>query len=83
MLLFLSWVAAAEPRSIDPSTAWAIIVALGGVISAMAVYIVRMHKVYGRKINDLYDKRIEDLKQNLELVTTLERVVYREKKGGK
>lgn len=37
----------------------------------------------GHKINELYDKRIDDMKDTLELVTTLERVVHKEKKGGK
>lgn len=86
MWVFLSLLGEPEGRSIDPTTAWTLIGALGGVVTAMAAYIVKMHKVYGRKINELYDQRIADLKSNLELVQTLERVVYREHpktKGGK
>ncbi len=37
----------------------------------------------GLKINELYDKRLEDMKETLELVTTLEGVVYKQRKGGK
>jgi hypothetical protein len=37
----------------------------------------------GLKINELYDKRIEDMKSALDLVQTLERVVYKERRGGK
>jgi hypothetical protein len=37
----------------------------------------------GQKINEQYDKRIEDMKETLDLVATLERVVNRERKGGK
>lgn len=88
-------------RSIDPGTAWTIIVVLGGVIAGMAGFQVWTWKAHGKelrtlntahnakvtemgnKINELYDKRIEDMKDTLELVSTLEKVVYRERKGGK
>lgn len=90
-----------DTRSIDPGTAWTIIVALGGVIVGMAGYIVVTWTKHGReirslnaahaakvtemgnKINELYDKRIEDMKESLELVATLEGVVYKQRKGGK
>lgn len=103
MALLLSlwgWAQEAK-RSIDPGTAWTIIVTLAVAIAGMAGFMVWTWKAHGKeirslnaahatkvtemgqKINELYDKRIEDMKDTLELVATLEKVVYKERKGGK
>ncbi len=101
-LLSMLWqVVEDTKRSIDPGTAWTIIVCLGGVIAGMALFQVATWRAHsnnkdalnaahaakvtemGNKINELYDKRIEDMKDTLELVATLEKVVFRERKGGK
>lgn len=77
-------------RSIDPTTAWTIIAAEGTFIATLVGIIVAQQKRYerkvtemGEKINALYDKRVEDMKSGLDLVATLEGVVYKQRKGGK
>jgi hypothetical protein len=100
-LLLSVWKVANETRSIDPGTAWTIIVVLGAVIGGMAGYTVVTWAKHGKeiralnsahatkvsemgqKINELYDKRIEDMKETINLVATLEGVVHKERKGGK
>lgn len=54
------------------------IVTLCGVIATMAVHIVKSHK----KVDDMYEARINDLKETHELVDTLMGVVGLTKKGG-
>lgn len=63
---------------------WKMLAGLAGAIVAMAIYIVRIHKAYGKKLNEVYDGRITDLKANNDLVDTLMKVIYRseKKKGG-
>jgi hypothetical protein len=77
-------------RTIDPTTAWTIIAIEGGVIASLAAYIATQQKKHdkkmttmGEKINELYEKRLTDMKESIDLVETLEKVVYRERKGGK
>src|SRR4029077_7361514 len=104
MYLFLSIVVnllSNEARSIDPTTAWAIIAAEGSFIATLVTILVAQQKRHGKrvaamtdsheqkvtsmgeKINTLYDKRIEDMKGAVDLVKTIEAVVYKERKGGK
>ena len=90
-LLLSAWQVVEEAkRSIDPATAWTIIGVEAGVISALGIYIAAQQKKHdkkvtamGEKINELYDKRIDDMKESIDIVETLEKVVYRERKGGK
>lgn len=90
-LFFVLWGWAQEvSRSIDPTTAWTIISIEGGVIGGLGLYIAAQQKRHekkvtamGEKINELYDKRIEDMKGSIDLVKTLEGVIYKERKGGK
>lgn len=77
-------------RSIDPTTAWTIIAAEGTFIATLVGIIAAQQKRHekkvtemGEKINGLYDKRLEEMKSALDLVATLEGVVYKQRKGGK
>jgi hypothetical protein len=77
-------------RTIDPATAWTIIAIEGGVIASLAAYIATQQKKHdkkitamGEKINELYEKRLTDMKESIDIVETLEKVIYRERKGGK
>lgn len=79
-----------DARSIDPTTAWTIIAAEGTFIGTLVTVLIAQQKRHekkvsemGQKINDLYDKRIEDMKSGLDLVAMLEGVVYKQRKGGK
>ena len=54
------------------------VVTLCGVIATMAVHIVNSHK----KVDDMYEARIDDLKRTHELIDTLMGVVGLVKKGG-
>lgn len=54
---------------------------LVGAIVALAAYIANLHKAYSKKVNEVYEARIADLKANLDLVETLIRVVGEERKG--
>jgi hypothetical protein len=58
---------------------------IGGLVATvvgLAGYVASLHKAYGKKINEVYDGRIADLKANHALVDTLMRVVREERKGG-
>ena len=74
----LDWIPSIQPVEVS-GTCWKIIAAMASAVVAMAAYVVRLHKVYGRKINDVYDARVSDLKENHALVETLLRVVGKEK----
>ncbi|SRR5258706_12155526 len=56
MVLFLSLVGmCAEARSIDPGTAWTIIVTLSGAIAAMALFIAKRETSRSREISRAKD----------------------------
>lgn len=71
-----------NPPKDTTTVLWTVVVVLAGVVAALAAYIARLYKAYSRKINEVYDARIADLKGNNSLVETIIRVVGNEKKGG-
>lgn len=77
-------------RSIDAGTAWTIIGVEAAVISALGIYIAAQQKKHDKKmaakevqVTELYEKRLSEMKDSIDLVETLEKVIYRERKGGK
>lgn len=76
----MGWIPIDQVPEISGSC-WKIMAALGTVIVGMAAYIVTLHKMYGRKINEVYDARIADFKESNSLVETLIRVLGKEKGG--
>lgn len=55
------------------------VAALFTALGVLARYIQTLHKAYGKKINELYDARINDLSSHSSLASTLEDVTYRER----
>ncbi len=60
----------------------AAIVTLCGVIATMAIYIVNAGKSHQKKVDALYDARIEEMRAAHDLVDTLMKVVGLKKEGG-
>ena len=81
MVLFLSLREGA--RSIDPATAWTIIVTLAGVIGAMGVWFAKREISRANDIKALYEERIKGLKGDNELLETMLERIERERKGGR
>lgn len=80
-----------DQSSADVSCKWllsgmaAAIVAMGGALLGLAYYIKHLVKrlsTVEEQKSQLYDRRIEDLKENHVLVDTLMKVVTRERGGG-
>lgn len=57
----------------------AAVVALFGVCVALGKYISMLHHSYAKKIEELMNKRIEDLQSHSSMTSTLEDVTYRER----
>jgi hypothetical protein len=79
MVLFLSLLEVA--REIDPTTAWAIICAEGGVIVVLAGWIGKREISRAKEQKEVYEAWIKDMNANTELVKTFLESIGRPKKG--
>lgn len=70
-----------DVQSIDPATAWKIIVTEGGVIAVLAGWIGRREVSRAKEQKEVYEAWIKDMKENTDLVKTFLDSIGRPKKG--